>query len=821
MSIADLFTMFFRTFLVFDLLTVKRRKYEFSADQVWLGINFLELIKNVEVAAIIGPETSMEAVFEISICDKAHVPLISYSATSPFLSSLESKYFIQAAQVDSAQVEAISSLVKAFGWRQIVPIFVDNDFGGGIIPSLIDNLLQAGTHVPYRSPISPSASNDQISMELNNLKSLSTRVFIVHMDRILGRRLFSLAREHEMLSKDYVWIVTNGIGNVVDRLTPPSIKDMQGVIGVRTYLPRTSELENFIFRWKRRMVKENQNAVDPQVTMFELWAYDSVTALARAIEKVGSSGFVFDTSNISSGQQSTDLSTLGVSRAGNNLIREMRSDRFKGLSGGFSLLKGKLKSSIMEIININGKGENIIGIWTPENGFLRDISSSNNQNYSISKDILGPIIWPGGQTDVPKGWVFPTNEKKLRILVPIKYGFDEFVKVTYDGINTAYSGFCIHLFKAITDNFSYPIPHEFFILNDTNKPVNYSYDELIHEVFLKKYDAIIGDVTILASRSESVDFTLPYLESGVVMIAPIDNSDKRLEWVFVKPFDWDLWLASFCSMVFFALVLWAVERTNPDLNNANDTLFYTFSMLVFAHGNKLSNNVARFLVIVWLIFILIITQSYTANLASMLTVKQLNSTVTGIRELVNSNQTVGYQEGSFVKDFLKHHNIINVKPYTSPQELDELLVKGSQNGGIAAAFDELPYVKVFLSTYCSKYMMVPPVYQAEGLGFAFQRGSPLVAEVSRQILKLKEGGQMEHIEQRLRQQRQDCPESSTAMIISSNRLKLKHFWELFSIVGSISIAGLIAFLISNYAEVSRSRVNGSTNPQPGSPTTSI
>ncbi|KAL8170431.1 hypothetical protein V2J09_022235 [Rumex salicifolius] len=772
----------------------------------------VELINNIQVAAIIGPETSMEAQFEISLCEKAHVPIISYSATSPFLSSLKSNYFIQATQVDSAQVEAIKSLVQAFGWRQVVPIYVDNEFGGGMIPYLMDTLLQLGTRVPHSSPISSSASNDQISMELNNLKSLSTRVFILHMDGDLGIRLFSLANKLGMMSKEYVWIVTNGVGNLIDVLTPQTIQDMQGVIGVRTYFPRTLELENLVFGWRRKMVQEN--AADPQVTVFELWAYDSITALARAIEKAGSSGFVFDRSNSSS----TDISKLGVSQAGQKLIREIKGVGFLGLSGDFLLINGQLKSSIMEIVNIIGKGESTIGVWTPRNGFLRDISlSDNDDKYSISKDRLGPITWPGDQKDVPKGWLVPVNEKKLRILVPFKHGFDEFVKVKYVGSNLEYSGFCIDLFKAIVESFPYPIPHEYVPYKDPNKAVNPSYDELISQVYFQRFDAVVGDVTILGNRSSYVDFTLPYTESGVVMIAPIDNSDRRMDWVFVKPFAWDLWVASLCSLLFFAFVLWVMDH---NLSNPNDSLFYTFSMLVFAQGNKVSNNMARFLVIIWLIFILIITQSYTANLASMLTVNRLKPTVTDINELAKRNQAVGYQDGSFVKEFLQQKKLTNLKSYSSTDELHDLLVKGSENGGIAAAFDELPYVKVFLSKYCSKYMMVPPIYQAEGLGFVFPLGSPLVGDISRQILKVREGDQMVAIEKKWFDQQQSCPESSAASIISSSSLRLDSFWELFTIVGSITIGGLILFLISNYREVSRGSGSDTTNPETGTPNTS-
>ena len=51
--------------------------------------------------------------------------------------------------------------------------------------------------------------------------------------------------------------------------------------------------------------------------------------------------------------------------------------------------------------------------------------------------------------------------------------------------------------------------------------------------------------------------------------------------------------------------------------------------------------------------------------------------------------------------------------YNSTEELDELFSKG----GIAAAFDEIPYMKIFLAKYCSKYTAVGPIYKFDGFGF--------------------------------------------------------------------------------------------------------
>ena len=99
----------------------------------------VDLLQN-EVEAIIGPRSWMQANFMIGLGSKARVPIISFSATSPSLSSLQSQYFIRATLNDSAQVPAIRAIVRAFGWREVVLIYVDNVYGDGIIPYMTDAL---------------------------------------------------------------------------------------------------------------------------------------------------------------------------------------------------------------------------------------------------------------------------------------------------------------------------------------------------------------------------------------------------------------------------------------------------------------------------------------------------------------------------------------------------------------------------------------------------------------------------------------------------------------------------------------------------------
>ena len=120
--------------------------------------------------------------------------------------------------------------------------------------------------------------------------------------------------------------------------------------------------------------------------------------------------------------------------------------------------------------------------------------------------------------------------------------------------------------------------------------------------------------------------------------------------------------------------------------------------------------------VVWLFVAVIISQSYTASLTSMLTLPRLEPKVANIETLRNSNAVIGHSSKAFVRSYLLnvlHFNPNNIKNFSSFEECAEDL----KNGRIAGAFLEVPTSKVFLGKYCKSFMTAGPTYKAGGYGF--------------------------------------------------------------------------------------------------------
>ncbi|GKV09009.1 hypothetical protein SLEP1_g20575 [Rubroshorea leprosula] len=280
------------------------------------------------------------------------------------------------------------------------------------------------------------------------------------------------------------------------------------------------------------------------------------------------------------------------------------------------------------------------------------------------------------------------------------------------------------------------------------------------------------------------------------MVVLIRVGSKKNAWVFLQPLTWDLWVTSGCFFISIGFIVWVLEhRINENfrgqpLHYIGTSFWFSFSTLVFAHRNgpltylislevvewsysssnlreRVVSNWTRFVVLIWCFVVLILSKRYNADSASLKTVQQLQPTVTDVNELLRKRENVGYQDGSFVQGILQglKFDQSKMKIFKTSEDLNELFTKGSANGGTATAFDEIPYVKLFLEKYCNKYTSVAsaePTFRTDGFGFVFPKGSPLVSDVSKAIFK------------------------------SHRSLSLGSFWGLFLITG---VSGVLAFII--------------------------
>ncbi|KAI3814876.1 hypothetical protein L1987_14523 [Smallanthus sonchifolius] len=768
-------------------------------DDVQAASAAIDLLKNIQVMAILGPMTSSQADFVIQLGNRTEVPIIS-PATSPSLSPNDNDYFIRAASDSTSQLKPIADVIKHFKWSEVVFVYEDGEYGRGLVPYLSEAMRAIGTKVMCQTVIYPSVTDDRILAELYKLKTMQTRVFVVHALPDLASRFFKKVKEVGMMEEGYVWIVTEGVTSRLHYLDHKE-DSMQGVLGVKSYIPKSNELIDFGRRWKREFRSRYPEDDVTELDISGIRLYDTVFGLAVALEKMSLQNrrllVTYGDSQFSSsfkqkGNSMTDFDAIGTIKRGTRLLPLIRNFRFDGLSGDFHVINGQLRSSAYQIVNIIGNGEKLIGFWSPENDISKTLSNESKG--------LKPVTWPGDSHVIPKGWEIPaSNKNRLKVGVPAKGGFDQFINAKFDPETSQVimTGFCVDVFNAVIDALPYALKYEFkpFVTLDGKTPAG-SYNDLVFNLSKGGYDAVIGDITILTDRSDNVSFTLPYTEAGVSLIVP-NKDERKSAWIFMKPLENKLWITTGAFFIYTGFVIWVFEhRVNkefrgPAHKQVGMLLWFSFSTLVYAHREKLISNLSRFVVIVWVFVVLVLTSSYTASLTSMLTVQQLRPRYTDINEIQRNGESVGYQEGSFVRDMLIRmgFNDSQLKNYSTFEQYDEGLKLGSQNGGVSAIMDELPYIRVFLAKYCTNYTMIGPTYKTAGFGFAFPIGSPLVHDVSRAVLQVTEK-QLMNITNHWFKEEASCDQGAKA---NSDGLGLDSFKGVFLISGLSSTSALLIF----------------------------
>uniref|UniRef100_A0A0D6QSD2 Glutamate receptor n=1 Tax=Araucaria cunninghamii TaxID=56994 RepID=A0A0D6QSD2_ARACU len=718
--------------------------------------------------------------------------MVSFSATDPLLSSHRFPYFMRLPHSDAVQMRAIAALVHRYGWRKVVTVYADNDYGTRVLWSLCESLRDVGSEIANKSAIPTNANRVFIRGELYKLMTMQTRVFVVHMTFALCELLFSEASDIGMMTDEYVWIITDGFNTVLNTLNASTLDSMSGVLGTRSHIPGSPELDNFASRWKERF--RAQNPDEPaELNMYAYYAYDAVSMIARALQKLDNRNFSFSRLPLSG---TTELTDVKIFREGERLMELLSQTDFTGLTGRLRAEGGEIVGSQYEIVNVLGEARYpSVGLWT-----AGDAGDPGNLK------IFESVTWPGGSQTPPHGWVMPTNRQTvLKIGVPLNRGFQQFLETTLSGAEpTVSGGFVMDVFDEVLKRLPYALPYKFYVIGTGNKTP--SYDELLQKVFTTEYDAVVGDVTILANRSNYVDFTQPFSESGLVMVVPIKKADSSNAWAFLRPFTLSMWIATFAFFLFTGVVVWVLEHKRNKTFRGNlrnqvlTCIWFSFSTLFFVQRERIVSSLARGVVIVWLFVVLILTSSYTASLTSILTVKQMEPAIADVQSLIGSRAPVGYQKGSFVGRYLQEQLGIHpsqLHDYSSPEDYATALSKGPKNGGVAAIFDEIPYIRVFVSTHCG-YTTIGPTYRTGGFGFVFPKGSSFVSDVSKAVLDLSESSEMQRIQNKWFNMTA-CTKAGAQ--VDSDRLSMESFWGLYLLTGTASVVALllcIARLLYNY-----------------------
>ncbi|KAG9343723.1 hypothetical protein JZ751_013101 [Albula glossodonta] len=187
-------------------------------------------------------------------------------------------------------------------------------------------------------------------------------------------------------------------------------------------------------------------------------------------------------------------------------------------------------------------------------------------------------------------------------------------------------GFCIDILKKLSRNikFSYDL---YLVTNGKHGK----------RVVYKRADMAIGSLTINEERSEIIDFSVPFVETGISVMVARSNGTVSPS-AFLEPYSPAVWVMMFVMcLTVVAITVFVFEYFSPVGYNRSLTSAKVWLLwgIVFNNSVPIENpkgTTSKIMVLVWAFFAVIFLASYTANLAAFMIQEQYIDTVSGLSD---------------------------------------------------------------------------------------------------------------------------------------------------------------------------------------------
>nr|XP_033770173.1 glutamate receptor ionotropic, NMDA 2A [Geotrypetes seraphini] len=210
-------------------------------------------------------------------------------------------------------------------------------------------------------------------------------------------------------------------------------------------------------------------------------------------------------------------------------------------------------------------------------------------------------------------------------------------------------GFCIDILKKLskTVKFTYDL---YLVTNGKHgKKIKNVWNGMIGEVVYKRAAMAVGSLTINEERSEAVDFSVPFVETGISVMVSRSNGTVSPS-AFLEPFSASVWVMMFVMLLIVsAMAVFIFEYFSPVGYNRNlakgkaphgpsftiGKAVWLLWGLVFNNSVPVQNpkgTTSKIIVSIWAFFAVIFLASYTANLAAFMIQEEFVDQVTGLSD---------------------------------------------------------------------------------------------------------------------------------------------------------------------------------------------
>lgn len=450
----------------------------------------------------------------------------------------------------------------------------------------------------------------------------------------------------------------------------------------------------------------------------------------------------------------------------------------------------------VDVIQVNGKNQWLkTGTWSKDSGFVRlgsgnDSTSKDDKNYvyKVSAILEEPYLMlkSPGSDDVPDDQRFEGFCKDLIDAISRCAGMKYKLRLVQDG---RYGSSSID-----------------------------GWNGMVGEVLYGEADIALGGLTITSARKNVVDFTHPFMTTGVAALIKKPSTLQKGVGVhtFLAPFDVHVWigLGSALGVVLLFLFLFGVSVMKndhccyqpPEEQNPKEAVLKTVCESLEAatpplpSGSFLARSISgRIVSSFWWMFVVVVFSTYTTKMTSFLVLKDTAHADIDTLEELSVQRHVKFgtlDSGSIHEYFGDSKDMINRRISETMRGSHDVLVTTRMEGvervrtseGKYVFFTETPFAEYVNNRRPCDTKIIVENFNTQFFGLAVQQGSPLREKLNEAIAVLSESGELDEIKKKWWTSQCDSPPQDEPM-------RLELFLHIIFYLACLVAGGIvIAFL---------------------------
>ncbi|KAH9494874.1 Glutamate receptor ionotropic, NMDA 2B [Bulinus truncatus] len=503
---------------------------------------------------------------------------------------------------------------------------------------------------------------------------------------------------------------------------------------------------------------------------------------------------------------------------------------------------GTLKQTDLDILNLQ---------WAPGGKNLTEWREVGRWTMNGLK--MTEITWPGGATTPPTGkpkraflriatlYEEPyviyrqteegrCDEKSLPCMIYQRNEKKELI--SNETILKCCTGLSMDLLKIFSDQLNFDFEIKEVYDGQWGLLVNKTWNGLVKALLTKEADIVMTSFKINPDRASAVNFSIPYLETGIKIIVALRDGAISPT-AFLEPYDYASWSlilifsvhATGSSILIFEwLSPYGLNRGLTHMRDHKFSLFRSFWLIwamLFSTSVQTDSPkgiASRFLANIWALFALVFLASYTANLAAFMITKEEYYDLSGIQDYRLQNPYTmnppfkyatipnGSTEANIRTNHIDMYNYM--KAYNLPDvESGILALKQGKIQAFIYDSSVLEYrasrdPKCGLVTVGNRYAMT-----GYGVGFPpnnKQFKNPWIDKFNKVILKLQENGELDRLQKFWLAGACDTKKEKG---VSNRTLGILNFTSAFILLGTGVLLGLLILVFEHlYFKFCRKRL---------------